>query len=292
MLLAGAVAYNGLLSVIPLFAVLLVFLSQFFDTDQLLSIISAELEQLVPGQANALTNEIGSFLSHWGVVGAVGIGAMLFFSSLSFRMLEDAFEIIFKTRMGEYQQDGQRRFWVSALIPYMYIAVLGLALIFLATILGIIENVSGEAMIFGIHLSLKDASGVALYASGILGQTIMLASIYKVMPVHDISWRRALIGGIAASTLWELTRRVLVWYFANLSLIGLVYGSLATVIIILITMEIAAIIVLLGAQVIAELEHSAVCNVPWYIDPDKVPKTKPASPVANDTDSVKKTIES
>jgi len=38
------------------------------------------------------------------------------------------------------------------------------------------------------------------------------------------------------------------------SLVNVVYGSLATVVIVLLTLETAAIILLLGAQVIAELE--------------------------------------
>jgi uncharacterized BrkB/YihY/UPF0761 family membrane protein len=47
-----------------------------------------------------------------------------------------------------------------------------------------------------------------------------------------------------------------------------IYGSLATVIVVLLGLEIGAIILLLGAQIIAELEHSAEHGCPWYIDPD------------------------
>ncbi len=57
-----------------------------------------------------------------------------------------------------------------------------------------------------------------------------------------------------AATLWELVRGVLLWWFSNVSLVNVVYGSLATIVILLLTLEAAAIIVLLGAQVIAELE--------------------------------------
>jgi uncharacterized BrkB/YihY/UPF0761 family membrane protein len=76
-----------------------------------------------------------------------------------------------------------------------------------------------------------------------------------VMPVGRLRIRHALIGGITAGLLWELTRRVLVWYFATLSLVGVVYGSFATTIIALLTLEIAAMILLFGAQVIAEYER-------------------------------------
>jgi uncharacterized BrkB/YihY/UPF0761 family membrane protein len=48
---------------------------------------------------------------------------------------------------------------------------------------------------------------------------------------------------------------VLVWYFSSLSLVNVIYGTFATAIIILISLEAAATILLLGAQVIAEYER-------------------------------------
>jgi membrane protein len=82
----------------------------------------------------------------------------------------------------------------------------------------------------------------------------MLTSIYLVMPVVRITFRHALIGGIAATILWEITRRVLVWYYAVLSSVNLLYGSIATLVVALLSVEAIALILLLGAQVIAELE--------------------------------------
>ena len=55
--------------------------------------------------------------------------------------------------------------------------------------------------------------------------------------------------------LWEISRHVLVWYLATLSQVRTVYGSLTTAIIVLLTLEIAAIVLLFGAQVIAEYER-------------------------------------
>jgi uncharacterized BrkB/YihY/UPF0761 family membrane protein len=48
---------------------------------------------------------------------------------------------------------------------------------------------------------------------------------------------------------------VLVWYFATLSQIRTVYGSLTTSIVVLLSLEIAALVLLVGAQVIAEYER-------------------------------------
>jgi uncharacterized BrkB/YihY/UPF0761 family membrane protein len=75
------------------------------------------------------------------------------------------------------------------------------------------------------------------------------------MPVGRLSLRHALIGGVTAALLWELTRHVLVWYFATLSQVGVVYGSLTTAIAVLLSLDLAATLLLLGAQVISEYER-------------------------------------
>jgi uncharacterized BrkB/YihY/UPF0761 family membrane protein len=63
------------------------------------------------------------------------------------------------------------------------------------------------------------------------------------------------MGGMIATVLWEITRRVLVWYYAVLSSVNLIYGSFATSVVALLSIEAIAIIILLGAQFIAELER-------------------------------------
>jgi len=75
------------------------------------------------------------------------------------------------------------------------------------------------------------------------------------MPVGRITFRHALVGGISATILWEITRRVLVWYYSTLSLVNLIYGSLAATVVTLFSIEIAAIILLFCAQVIADLDR-------------------------------------
>jgi membrane protein len=108
---------------------------------------------------------------------------------------------------------------------------------------------------FGWSLSLEGTSMVVLYILGMLGEAFMLTSIYLVMPVVRITFRHALIGRLTATILWEITRRVLVCYYAVLNMVHLIYGSIATVVVALLSVEAVTLILLLGAQVIAELER-------------------------------------
>jgi YihY family inner membrane protein len=94
-----------------------------------------------------------------------------------------------------------------------------------------------------------------LYLLGVGGLVLLLAALYLIMPVGRIAPSHALIGGVVAAVLWEGVRHLLVWYFTTLSLVNLVYGSLATAVVVLLSFEAAAIILLFGAQVIAEFER-------------------------------------
>ena len=252
LLLSGAVAYYTLLSVIPLFTLVLVALSHIVDETRLLAILGQYLELVVPGESGAIMKQITSFLEHRDVVGWVLAGALLFFSSMTFTVLENAMSVIFFHRV----RIKRRRFMTSAILPYLFILFLGLGFLVVTLISGVLQSV-GElhVTLFGHAWSLSGLSKTLLYLIGLSGQILMLTSIYLVMPVGRLSLRRALIGGITAGLLWEITRHVLVWYFSTLSLVNVVYGSLATAIIALLSLEIAAMILLLGAQVIAEYER-------------------------------------
>jgi membrane protein len=77
------------------------------------------------------------------------------------------------------------------------------------------------------------------------------------VPVGRLSRRHALIGGATATLLWEVMRHILAWYYTTMSQIQLVYGSLTTAIAVLLSVEIGALVLLLGSQVIAEYERNS-----------------------------------
>ena len=85
--------------------------------------------------------------------------------------------------------------------------------------------------LFGREWSLSGLSGALLYLLGFAGEVFVLTSVYLVMPAGRLSLRHALIGGVTAAVFWEITRHVLVWYFATLSQVNVVYGSLTTAIV-------------------------------------------------------------
>jgi membrane protein len=252
LLLAGAVAYYALLSIVPLLILTVIALSYVIDQAELLDTLGRYLEWLVPGQSRLIVAELTNFLDHREVIGWLLLATMLFFSSLAFTVLENAMSVIFIHRVAIRR----RRFLVSALLPYCYILFLGLGVLLVTLVAGSLKAMGQESVDFlGRNWSLGGVSGVLLYLLGFGGEIFVLTSVYLVMPVGRLSLRHALIGGLTGALLWELTRHLLVWYFATLSQVGLVYGSLTTAIAVLLSLDVAATLLLLGAQVISEYER-------------------------------------
>ena len=244
-LLAGAVAYYTLLSLVPLLILILMALSHIVPEDRLLLTLSEYLEFVVPGQSAALVEEVRTFLAQKQVVGGFLFVTMLFFSALAFTILENAMSVIFFHRV----KIKRRHFLVSAVMPYLFILFLGVGLLIVTVLSGVLQFVGTRSIvILGQPHSLDQFSIFLLYIVGVTGEIFLLTAIYFVMPVGRLSLRHALIGGVTATLLWEMMRHILAW-------IQLVYGSLTTAIAVLLSVEIGALVLLVGAQVIAEYER-------------------------------------
>jgi YihY family inner membrane protein len=252
LLLAGAVAYYTLLSIVPLLALVLVGLSHFVNQEQLIHTITLNLELLIPGYAESLAGQVRIFLVNRHLVGAVGFLIMLFFSSMAFSVLESTMAVIFS----HHKQSMRRPFLISAIIPYVYILLIGLGVFLVTIITGALDALEKQqVLLLGYTLSLRGTSRFLLYLLSMGGMVLMLTSFYLVMPVGRISFRHALSGAVTAAVLWEIIRRVLVWYYSKLSLVNIIYGSLATTVVALLSIEVAVLILLLGAQVISEFDR-------------------------------------
>jgi YihY family inner membrane protein len=250
--MAGAIAYYALLSLLPLLILAVMLLSGWVNRPALMGTLTRYLPWIVPEQSADLLVDVDAFLNHGLLMRATLLLTLLFFSSLAFTALEKSMAVIFSHRKPLHS----RHFLVSAILPYGFVACLALALLVLTA-----ASVALESMVaLGIrHPVLGDllasASPTMLYLGGLGVELLLFTTLYAVMPAGRIPLRLALLGGLLSTALWELIRHGLVWYFSSLSKVTVVYGSLSTAVIALFSMELAAIMVLLVAQVIAEYEQ-------------------------------------
>lgn len=252
LLLAGAIAYYALLSLVPLLILSVILLSHLVDQQVLVETIAHYLEWLVPSQSQALLGDISGFLERRTTIGLVLFGTMLFFSSLAFSVVEKSMAAIFKHRVAERS----RHPLISAILPYSFVLMLVVLLFVVTALFIVLQTLAGESItLFGHSWSLQALYRPGFYLLGWGVETLIFAGLYMIMPVGRTRPAHALIGGITAALLWEATRHGLTWYFTTLSKASILYGSLTTSVVVLFSMEIAATLLLLGAQVIAEYER-------------------------------------
>ncbi len=258
-LLAGALAYYSLLSIVPVIVVVLVLVSAIYDTEVLLATMHDYVVMVAPGRTDEVLAQIRLVLENRHLVGWMGLGSMLVFSSFAFTVLENIMLVIFSHRA----ETRRRPVLLSLVIPYVYISLLALSLLLVTAVDGLLQTMNTRSLhLFGGEFTLSDTESFYISTITLLGEIIMLTSFYLVMPVGHTKWRHALIGGTSATLLWEATRSFLIWYFNNWSPVNILYGAFATTIVILLSLEIAAIILLVGAQIIAEYEQIAAAAKP------------------------------
>ena len=111
LLLAGAVAYYALLSIIPLITLILLMLSQFIDHQQLLDTLQQNIAVVLPTHAEVITSQMALLLENRGVISGLMVAGLLFFSSMAFTVVENAMSFIFFHRVDIHR----RHFLVSAI---------------------------------------------------------------------------------------------------------------------------------------------------------------------------------
>ncbi len=211
------------------------------------------LEWLVPSQSQAVLADVDAFLRN-----GLGIGFLLWVPAV----LQLAG--LFRAGRGDgHDPRPSRPDKIPAFpgigrlaCPYCFVLLLGITLLVVTFVSALLQAMAEEGIaLFGQQWRLDQVSVGLFYGLGVLIETLVLAGLYLVIPVGRTRLSHALIGGFSAAILWEILRHLLVWYLAHLSRLSVVYGSLSTAVVALFSMELAATLLLLGAQVIAEYEQ-------------------------------------
>ncbi len=170
------------------------------DEQQLMGVLAIQVRHLTPAYAEVVLDAVRSLLDSRDAIGILGIPVLLVFSSFAFRMLEDALAIIFHAP----DTHAGRSVWVSVLMPYAFMLVLGASLLSLTLMVSLANTVNAVWMaLLGRELPLSGLSGPMLNLTSFVGVFLLFSAIYKVMPVVRIALHRALVGGFVAALLWE-----------------------------------------------------------------------------------------
>lgn len=239
---AAGLAYYGLLSAFPLLLFLVFIGTQVLASEVAREALQNALNQLTPQTADLLESVVEQSISARGSIGVIGALGLLWSASAVFGMISSTLNMIWEAEL--------RSFWrrrLVALISVMAISGLFLFSLFLS-FWGTWTGFLGARFTTWRWVN----QGLSLLVS-----MSLFWLIYRSLPSRRVDGRAALIAGFLAACLWQLVKAGFGWYLTSgLARYGLVYSSLASLIVLVIWLYLSALILLIGAVFAASLEHT------------------------------------
>ncbi len=249
--LAAATSYYMAFSFFPLLLLLLSiagFLLHFtgWGQDAQQRLLALLAEQVAPSLAAQVKIALSSMESHAAVSGPVGLFMLLLASIAVFAYIDTAFDRIWNLPVEKSAGILESIVHILKHRLRAFLYMLGLGLLVIA---GFLLNMSLATLqtLAAEKLPLWSADWTMLIAAIAVGTNWLLFTLlYKILPKAPIRWRDAAGGGLLASVVWEIGRRILAAFViaSNYS----VYGVVGAFIAIMLWVYYAAATVFLGAE--------------------------------------------
>lgn len=249
-LAAAAVAFHAFLALVPMVIATLSIYGLFARPSN----VTALVERLGPSLPQAVSDLIEDQLTTVvnGTTGALSFGLLvslvvaLWVASSGMGQLMEAINIAYDEDVDE------RPFWkrrgLALALTLLVIAALAVA----ATVVAFAFRVSGVLGAVTLLAGLL-VSGVVMMA--------VLAVIYRVAADRDdAAWSWLSVGAIMAVVGWLVASTAFSFYVSNFGSYNETYGTLGGIIVVLLWMYISALVVVMGAEVNAELEHQTAAD--------------------------------
>jgi membrane protein len=248
--LAAGMTYYSLLAIFPALAALVAIYGLFADPATITRHLD-EVSGILPGGAIEVAKEqltrVASHGSHtlgWTFI--IGLAVSLWSANSAMKSLFDTLNVIY----GEQEKRGF--FNLNALTLAFTIA----AIVFVLTALGAVVVVPVVLTFVGLSNIADLLVRVVRWPAMLVIMALGLAIIYRFGPSREAPrWRWITWGSILASLLWLAASALFSWYAAHFGTFNETYGSLGAVIGFMMWLWISAIVILLGAELDAEMEH-------------------------------------
>lgn len=239
---AAALAFTTILALVPAAALVLSILSVFPVFQEW----SRELENFiysnfVPAAGEVVQSQLQGFIEQTGKLTAFGILFLLLSALLLLFTIEETLNRIWRVTESRPLVQRILSYWaVLTLAPILMGASLSLTSYFVSTTL------EGEG---GIGTARNIVSTVLPFVFVVFAFVLL----YVAVPNTRIRFRDALIGGVTAALLFEVTKTGFAWYISNFRSYEVIYGALSTVPIFLVWVYLSWLVVLIGAETTAVL---------------------------------------
>lgn len=248
---ASALAYQTILSLVPLIVVGFSILNAFGGPESSAGLLTYTLENLIPIEASSIEGILRGMpsLSSPQAVGVVGVITLLILSTTLLSNIERALNDVWRVR-------GQRSF-VSRFATYY--TILTLAPVLLS--LGIYQ---ATRVTEASHLAARVLPSVLTFGAFFV--------CYKILPQPRTRWRPALVGALLANALFELSKWAFALYvsFAAGGTYASIYGAIGLLPLFLIWVYVSWIVFLFGGQAAYSVQNlELLAELDIHQDPER-----------------------
>jgi membrane protein len=245
--LSAALAFYAILSLIP-YLFLLISAAGYLlgSSEEGHRIAVVFFDRVFPQASASILKEVHGISHRAEVLGWVGFLSMIWTASVIFSSLEYAMGVVFRV-------EKRRNFLRSKLLALLMVPAFA-GIFFLAFLVTAFSGATGK-----FDLS---PPGVAVARSGLLEFLVgyvfpylilgaAFTAVYKIIPNTSISFRHALAGGTSCAFLFEAAIHFLTWYFQRSQQYSVVYGSLAWIVILVVSAFYLSSVLLFCAEVVS-----------------------------------------
>jgi len=242
---ASALGYASLLAIVPLVALGFSVFTSFQAFDVVAgNVRGALLEYLLPTSQMAVEGYLDQVANKATALSIFGILGLLFTATALLNTMEEAFNDIWRISRARAWLSKFVTFWsVLTLSPILIGASITITSYFVA--LPIIKDVAEGASL---------VNHVPFLAPWLISSVAMTA-LYIVLPNTPVPYRYAIIGGLVAGALFELTKLGFAFYITELANYEKLYGALGTLPVFLIWLYLIWVVLLIGAEIVFCLQH-------------------------------------
>lgn len=246
--MAAQLAYFFLLSLFPFLLFLLTLIGYLkLDSQNVISFLSIyapeEIMTLIDTNITQLVSEQNGGLLSIGIIGTI------WSASAGINGIMKAFNMA-------YEVDENRSFVVARLIAIV-LTIAMVVVIIMAFLLPIFGKMIGEYLFsfFGLSAGFLNIWGTLRWVVSSIVFFLVLLALYKLAPNQKILVRDAVWGSIFATVGWQLVSLAFSYYVSSVASYSATYGSLGTVITLMIWFYISGIIIILGGLINAVIKQ-------------------------------------
>jgi membrane protein len=247
---AAGVVFYGLLAIFPAITAMVSLYGLFAKASTInehLSLVAGLLPagavEIVQEQVNRLVSK-GDAKLGFGFI--FGLGVALWSANAGMKAIIDALNVVYDEK--------EKRGFIKLNLVSLAFTLAALASVLLAV---------GAVVILPLILNYIGLSGVSSLLLRLLRWPVLLALIivglaglYRYGPSRkEPRWQWLTVGSVFAAVAWIVSSALLSWYLVNFANYDATYGSLGAAIGLMMWMWISAIVILLGAELNAEIEH-------------------------------------